>query len=81
MTSALKVATVQARIRNMPSKPDSPPAKRRAPERGAGAADGRSEGRNWLDNPENLRRFFEGVSRASERARTREERVAARYRG
>jgi hypothetical protein len=41
------------------------------PERGASAADERAEGRAWLDNPENLRRFFDGVARAMERARTR----------
>jgi hypothetical protein len=75
-----KPATVQARIRNMASNPDLPPSKRRAPERGAAAADARSEGRAWLDNPENLRRFFEGVNRASERARVREERALPRYR-
>ena len=45
---------------------------RAGPDRGATAADGRIEGRAWLDNPENLRRFFDGVARASQRAQVRE---------
>jgi hypothetical protein len=65
----------------MSSEDDLPRAKRKAPERGVGAADNRSEGRAWLDNPENLRRFFDGVSRAGERARVREERSFPKHRG
>jgi hypothetical protein len=41
-------------------------------DRGATAADGRIEVRTWLDNPDNLRKFFDTVARASERARMRE---------
>jgi hypothetical protein len=43
-----------------------------APDRGAAPADSRIEGRTWLDNPENLQKFFETVARASERARVRQ---------
>jgi hypothetical protein len=43
-----------------------------APDRGAAPADSRIEGRTWLDNPENLQKFFETVARASERARMRQ---------
>ena len=48
------------------------------PDRGAVAADGRIEGRTWLDNPDNLQKFFDSVARAGERARTREERRKTR---
>jgi hypothetical protein len=45
-----------------------------APDRGAAPADSRIDGRTWLDNPENLDKFFESVARATERARMRERR-------
>jgi hypothetical protein len=50
---------------------DTQQSKQLGPDRGASAADERAEGRAWLDNPENLRRFFDGVARAMERAQSR----------
>lgn len=55
----------------MPLHRDTQQRKDFDPGRGASAADGRVEGRSWLDNPENLRRFFDGVARAMERAKGR----------
>jgi hypothetical protein len=59
---------------DMAANRDSMEDRRDAAERGAAAADGRIEGRSWLNNPDNLKRFFDGVSRAGERARAREQR-------
>jgi hypothetical protein len=59
---------------NMAPERDLKRRKRVTPERGAAAADDPIEGHTWLDNPDNLRKFFDSVARAGERARIREER-------
>jgi hypothetical protein len=58
---------------NMPRERELRRRKRVVPDRGVAPADGRIDGHTWLDNPENLQKFFETISRASERARSREE--------
>jgi hypothetical protein len=58
----------------MPPERELKRRKQVAPDRGAAPADGRIEGRTWLDNPDNLQKFFDRVARARERAGMREER-------